>query len=597
MTGNSGQRTSTSIRTKLMVYFLVLVLLPLSTLGVLSPIMYANSLELEATNHTVQMIGQVSRGIEFHVREMEKIIAYLVLDDAVKAFFDPKLNAPIAPRILAARLGNFRLSHPEIAGILLVDSQDQPFSSDLERITRDPLTAEPWYREAAAHPDTVHLFSRPIGRNIRSVEGYSADEIVSIAKAMRERVSGQVRGVVLLDLRVSVIANQFQDTSLGQRGFLFISDAQGGIVYAPRNDVIYRIPVAAVFETRRPLHMSFAGMGKPSDDALAVDYQILSQQSNYTGWITSAVISLNETLKEVNSIRIYSLIIGGLTLALAIIAAFFFTASIARPVIALEHLMKRAEEGDLAVRFSGSGDDEISRLGGSFNTMISEIGNLIEQVYHDQKVQRESELRILQEQIKPHFLYNTLDTIHWMARERHADDIVSLVEALTTLFRIGLSRGAEMIPLSRELDHTRSYLLIQKARYEDKFDWSIEVDDSLLGVPVLKLILQPLVENAIYHGIKERRGQGNLTVRVWREEDCLILQVRDDGVGLSKVQLQTLNQQLVEGYGRSEVAGYGIFNVNERIRLSFGPEFGVRFRETSDPGCIVEIRHPWQEEA
>lgn len=588
------RRGGASIRTKLMAYFLVLSILPLSTLGVLGPLMYARSVEQEATSHTVQMIGQVSRGIEFHVREMEKVIQFLSLDAEVAGFFGGTAAGGSAR--LRAVLGNFRQSHPEIAGILLVDARDQPFSADLERVTRDPLTDEPWYRKAESRPDSIQLFSRPIGRNIRSKDGYSADEIVSVAKAMRDPANGTVSGVVLVDLRVSVIEDQFEDTSLGQKGFLFVSDDQGGIVYAPRNDVIYRIPVEAVFDTSRPRHMSLGGTGNPGGGIAPIDYQIISQQSAYTGWITSAVISLDETLREVVSLRVYSLAIGGLTLTLAIIAAFFFTASVARPVIALEQLMKRAEAGDLAVRFTGRGDDEISHLGGSFNAMLTEIGNLIDQVYRDQQLQREAELRILQEQIKPHFLYNTLDTIQWLAREHGANDIVCVVESLTTLFRIGLSRGREVIPLSRELEHVRSYLCIQKARYEDKFEWSMEVDESLQGFNVIKLILQPLVENAIYHGIKERRGPGHLTVRVWREGETLLMRVSDDGVGIGDERLDELNRRLAEEDGREGDTGYGIFNVNDRIRLRFGADYGLRFVRTGLSGCTVEIRHPLCEE-
>jgi two-component system sensor histidine kinase YesM len=153
-----------------------------------------------------------------------------------------------------------------------------------------------------------------------------------------------------------------------------------------------------------------------------------------------------------------------------------------------------------------------------------------------------------------------------------------------------------MIPLSRELEHVRSYLCIQKARYEDKFDWTIEADDALLAFSVLKLILQPLVENAIYHGIKERRGPGKLAIAVWREADDLILQVKDDGVGLDREKLRQLNGMLADNHGRQGDSGYGIFNVNERIRLSFGQAYGLRFVETDGPGCTVEIRHPLRED-
>ena len=202
-------------------------------------------------------------------------------------------------------------------------------------------------------------------------------------------------------------------------------------------------------------------------------------------------------------------------------------------MIELRSLMKEAEEGNLGVRFEGRQEDEIGYLGKSFNTMIEEVQKLIDMVYREQQSKREAELKTLQEQIKPHFLYNTLDTIQWMAQEHGAQDIVKVVGALTSLFRIGLSRGKEMIRVSDEMEHVRSYLIIQKARYEDKFDFTLCTDDEALSCMVLKLTLQPLVENAIYHGIKERRGHGSIRVEALRRDGMLVLRVSDDGVGMS----------------------------------------------------------------
>jgi two-component system sensor histidine kinase YesM len=255
--------------------------------------------------------------------------------------------------------------------------------------------------------------------------------------------------------------------------------------------------------------------------------------------------------------------------------------------------MKEAEEGNLGVRFEGRQEDEIGYLGKSFNTMIEEVQKLLDLVYREQQSKREAELKILQEQIKPHFLYNTLDTIHWMAQEHGARDIVQVVDALTSLFRIGLSRGKEMIRVSDELEHVRSYLIIQKARYEDKFDFSLRTDQEVLSSMVLKLTLQPLVENAIYHGIKERRGHGTIQVEAERRDGMLVLRVSDDGVGMSPAKLEEVRALLAPSHPHGDgLAGYGIHNVHERIQLSFGARYGLRFESAPDRGTTVEILHP-----
>jgi two-component system sensor histidine kinase YesM len=180
-----------------------------------------------------------------------------------------------------------------------------------------------------------------------------------------------------------------------------------------------------------------------------------------------------------------------------------------------------------------------------------------------------------------------------MAQEHDAQDIVQVVGALTSLFRIALSRGKEMIRLADELEHVRSYLVIQKARYEDKFDFSLRTEDGVLSSLVLKLTLQPLVENAIYHGIKERRGHGTITVEALRRDGMLVLRVSDDGVGMSRAKLEEVRALLTASHDNGEgLAGYGVHNVHERIQLSFGSRYGLRFESAPERGTTVEVLHP-----
>jgi len=390
-----------------------------------------------------------------------------------------------------------------------------------------------------------------------------------------------------------VVKAIFVDMTLGEGGFLFIEDSLGEIVFAPVNETVYRV---------RTEWLAASGKGDRAGGGPGVsivrpirgaDYQIIAQESPVTGWRSVGVFPLNEIMRQVSSIRYYSLIIAGVTLSFAFAASIFFTGSIARPVIKLRTLMKEAEDGNLAVRFEGGQEDEIGYLGRSFNTMIEKIQGLIDMVYREQQSKREAELRTLQEQIKPHFLYNTLDTIQWMAQDHGADDIVQIVSALTSLFRIGLSKGKEMIRVRDELEHVRSYLIIQKARYEDKFDFSLSVDDEVLPLMVLKLTLQPLVENAIYHGVKERRGHGTIRLEALKREQTLIFRVRDDGVGMSAAELAAVRALLShKPLESSERDGYGIRNVNERIQLSFGKKYGLRFESAPGRGTTVEMLHP-----
>ena len=576
-----------SIRVKLLFYFVAVIVLPLLTLGIMGPSISARIIENEVTNHTVQLIRQVTRNIEFYIREMEGIISILAEDTNVQDFYG--IEGPGTRFSRPQEAGALRLLHnvtdvnSEIAGILLVNDKDEYLSNEIQPITRDPLLDEAWYRRAVQFSPAVQLLPRPVGRNLRNTPGYSADDVVSIVKSVIDPRTGKTRGVVLIDMKLQVVQDIFVDMKVGQGGFLFIEDAEGGTVYAPVNPVVYRVRGEWLTGPKTSTVRRIRG----------ADYQIIAQGSEYTGWKTIGVFPLNEIMGQVSLIRNYSFIIAAVTLFVAVVVSIFFTGSIARPVIALRALMKEAEEGNLAVRFEGRQEDEIGHLGKSFNTMIEEIQKLIDMVYREQQSKREAELKTLQEQIKPHFLYNTLDTIHWMAQDHGAEDIVQIVSALTSLFRIALSKGKEMITLSDELEHVRSYLIIQKLRYEDKFDFSLCVQDDLLPYMVLKLTLQPLVENAIYHGIKERRGHGVIRLDALKRDGMLVLRVCDDGVGMSAEKLAAIRALVTTAPLDSSVkSGYGISNVNERIQLSFGKAYGLRFESAPGQGTTVEILHP-----
>jgi two-component system sensor histidine kinase YesM len=557
--------------------FAVVLLIPLVTLGVLAPLVYSRSFEDEINSHTRQMIDQVSRRIDDLVTDLDASMMFFQSEERARSFFGGG-NAESWDG-LAADLERYRETRPDtVAGIAMVAADGRFLGVGLHPVTRAPLMGEDWYRAASDTPGRVRLFSRPIGRNLRSDLGLGADDVVAVVRAAKA-------GVVLFDLKVAQIERIFRGLSLGPSGFLFIVDAAGSIVYSPVNPMVYRVlPQWLKGEAGFAVHR-FGG----------TDYQLQSRLSSATGWRTIGVFSLPEALKEAETLRVYALVSALAALFLAFVSSLLLTSGFVRPILTLRSLMKRAENGDLNVHFSAKGHDEVGQLGAGFNTMIEEIRHLIEEVAEVQQAKREAELQVLQEQIKPHFLYNTLDTIHWMAQERGAPDIVAVVAALTKLFRIGLSRGRESIALADEVEHIKSYLFIQKIRYEDKFEYRIEVPAEFGDIQVLRLILQPLVENAIYHGLKPKHGPGTIVVAARRERDNLLLTVEDDGVGLSPERLEALNSALAEGLRTEEGPGYGLFNGNERLRLTFGKAYGLRFWAKPGGGTLVEIKHPWIE--
>jgi len=217
---------------------------------------------------------------------------------------------------------------------------------------------------------------------------------------------------------------------------------------------------------------------------------------------------------------------------------------------------------------------------------------LINLVYKEQKYKRDTEIKMLQEQIKPHFLYNTLDTIQWMAKKYRASDIVDIVMALSNFFRISLSRGKEFISLGNEFIMVKNYLNIQKYRYEGMFEYVAEYEEDIKECEVIKLVLQPIIENALYHGIKESEDErGTIWVKARKEsENCILFVVEDDGAGISAEKSEYLNQLFAMQNRPHEVESYGILNVNDRIRIVDGEGYGLRYYPREQGGTVVEIR-------
>ncbi|WP_219996675.1 sensor histidine kinase [Paenibacillus sp. tmac-D7] len=569
-----------SIRFKLLLYFVLIILISIVTLSAVGSTMYQRSIEESTNEHTSQMMGQVKNNISFYFTEMENIIEYIAQDREVRSFYAGQTGDEWALREVMRR---YEERHGEIAGILLVNRAGGWISNRLGTISRDRLTSEAWYREAVERPDELHMISKPIGRNIKADHNYSADQVLSFVKAIKDPLTGNMLGVVLIDMKLNIIQQTIESVSLGKSGFIYMTDRQGGIVYSSVNPVVYRIKAEWMVSASNDLIKTINGRS----------YQIMHTPFQNIGWKIVGVFPLDESRSVITRLQFYTVLVVLVTLVLAFAASWFFTNSIISPVRKLRSLMRKVEEGELNLRFRSRSNDEIGQLGHSFNKMVQEIERLIHMVYTEQKEKREAELKILQAQIKPHFLYNTLDTIQWMAQDRKADDIVEIIGALTNLFRIGLSKGHEIIRLSEELKHVESYLIIQMARYEGKLNYEIRVAEELEGCSVLKLILQPLVENAIYHGIKTKRGSGRIRIEAVKEQHKIRLRVEDDGLGMKPEQIEYVRMGLQGSENPEFKSGYGLFNVHERIRLTYGSSYGVQVESEYGKGTCIDVYLPF----
>jgi two-component system, sensor histidine kinase YesM len=290
---------------------------------------------------------------------------------------------------------------------------------------------------------------------------------------------------------------------------------------------------------------------------------------------------------------IYFLVMGA-AVGFSVLAAWGISRSIYRPIKKLHDMISTITKNDLQALVTHNNVDEITEMGLSFNIMVARIRELLDAEIKEQENLKKAELRALQAQINPHFLYNTLDTIIWMAESRKTDQVIEIVQALSNFFRISLSKGKDWITIGEEVERTRSYLTIQKMRYRDILDFRIEVDEVVAGNTVLKLVLQPLVENALYHGIKNKRRGGTIVVRVQPQgADRILLEVEDDGIGFTPEKLAQVNRELTDGSGEIRLeSGYGVGNVNNRIKLYYGREYGVSIRSEYQVGTCATIVIP-----
>lgn len=290
----------------------------------------------------------------------------------------------------------------------------------------------------------------------------------------------------------------------------------------------------------------------------------------------------------------FSVIAFGCILILTVILSYYIPLSITRPIRKLSEVTDQVAKGDLSVRSNVRTGSEVTMLNDSLNTMIDKINELLEQVKKEQVSLRKAEFELLQSQINPHFLYNTLDTIVWLAESGEQKKVVSMVGSLSDFFRASLNQGKDMVSIKEELQHVRSYLEIQQVRYQDILQYEIQVPEELEKYMIPKITIQPLVENALYHGIKNKRGLGKIVITGRKEKEYFCLVIEDNGIGISKDRLIQVRNE-IRGTELNGKDIYGLYNVNERIRLNFGEEYGISVESNYGEGTTVSVKLPCYE--
>lgn len=385
---------------------------------------------------------------------------------------------------------------------------------------------------------------------------------------------------VSLDLSFSGISSYIKNVSIGQRGYCFLMDDAGNIIYHPQQQLIYAGLKSEDTEALAALE----------DGAYADDTVIYSVASvGESGWRAVGVSYVDELVnRNVNDMIRLSLWLAVVVLAVAVLTSWLLSRLIGKPLRGLASAMESFEsDADHFTYRPVGGTREMQELSDSFEHMVLRIQELMTTVREEEVNLRKTELKALQAQINPHFLYNTLDSIAWMCEQGRNADAVKMVHALARLFRISISRGHELIPIAKELEHAESYLQIQMYRYKNQFTYTFDVDPDCLGYYCNKITLQPIIENSINHGLDLMVDEGRIDVRVRFDGDDIVFSVQDNGVGMGPEQLEAIMQ-----HGPTDRTGIGIKNVNDRLKIYFGRSYGLSITSEPDVGTCVEIRMP-----
>lgn len=455
------------------------------------------------------------------------------------------------------------------------------------------------------NPHLLHLINHPeLVLNIPPSEAspldrldqfqYPDKNVISIMATVKQRITHEVIGFIIIDLDDSVV-EQFIDTvSIGKTGFFYVVTPNGDAIFTPSRLKLSDQPLLPV----KQAHMSSEPRGGFVNREADRTNFVVFTTSETTGWKIVGLVPLQEIAAEAIEIRQLIIVSVALSILFTITAYFFITRRLTYPVQLLKNKMRQAASGYLEAKVKPSGQDEIADLGNSFNIMLEKIKMLLQQSIEEQEHIQKAELRTLQAQINPHFLYNTLDSIIWTAEAGKNKDVIQLVQALSRFFRTSLNKGRDWIRLEEELDHVRSYLVIQQMRYRDILHYEFEVESTLFSHSILKMTLQPIVENALYHGIKNKRGKGLIRISGFADdEDHMVLVIEDNGIGMNPQKLEQLRAQLCmkrlpDETGSEVSGGFGLHNVFQRIRLYYGDRYGVQIDSVDQVGTTITIRIP-----
>ena len=554
------KRSSLLVRMVISIFLVFLILLAL--VGTFYYQSSSSAIEATIEGNSQTPISQPSHFIQSYIKKLETTSTSLPQQADVLSYAEnPSQDKVKGIRDLFLTILK---TDQDLKAVVLVTKSGQVISTDdsVQMKTSSDMMAEDWYQKA------IHQGDKPVLTPARKSD---SQWVISVTQELVD-AKGINLGVIRLDISYETLEAYLNQLQLGQQGFAFIINENHEFVYHPKHTVYSS---ASEMEVMKP----YIEIGQ----GYTLDHQSYVSQEKIAGtdWTVIGVSSL-EKLDQVRSQLMWTLLGASFTSLLACLCLVWF--SLKRwiaPLKDLRETMLEIASGAQNLRAKEAGAYELREVTRQFNAMLDQIDQLMIDIRRQEETTRQYQLQALSSQINPHFLYNTLDTIIWMAEFQDSQRVVQVTKSLATYFRLALNQGKDLICLSDEINHVRQYLFIQKQRYGDKLEYEIDENPAFDKLVLPKLVLQPLVENALYHGIKEKEGQGHIRVSGQKQESGMVSRIEDDGVGFQAAG-DSSQSQLKRG-------GVGLQNVDQRFKLHFGDNYQMKIDSAPDRGTTVEI--------
>ena len=561
--------------------FTLVALVSMLFMGIAFYAQFVRNARQMALENNKQMLEQVSWNLNSYIRKMMNISDFM--------YYNVIKNKDLTEESIDKEMNLLYEENKDYLVSIVCVTEDGAVLAAGPIATRKKsvdLKEQEWFVQAGEKIENLH-FTTPHVQNIFESSNYQYAWVISLSRSVELTNVGHTRrGVLLVDMNYSAIEQVFDKANEQNSGYVYLMDRNGEIIYHPKQKAIY----SGMMKENNRMAASYED-GTHIENFMGEERAVVVKTIGYTGWKIVNVTPTSKLFRNAIHIGFFMVMICTVTIFLILFGNIFISDRVTEPLRNLEESIRYLEEGHLEdEHIYIGGSHEIRHLGQTITLMVKRMKDLMDKMVREQEDKRKSELDALQSQINPHFLYNTLDSVVWMVECEQYREAISMVKALAKLFRISLSKGNSIITIEDELTHAQNYMSIQQMRYRNKFCVKIDVEPAIRGCITIKLIVQPILENAIYHGMEFMDGEGEITVHGYEKDGDIYIEVSDNGMGIPEETIESLLTDKSRARGKG--SGIGLWNVNQRIALYFKGDYGLSIKSELDEGTTVTIHLP-----